>query len=53
MGRASWAGLEKRLILRNGKAEYKRGARSEDGRKKRGMRAKPRAADFIYYKIKQ
>jgi hypothetical protein len=44
--------LEKRLILRNGKAEYKRG---EKGRKK-GER-KPNAgpsqeiAEFVYYRL--
>src|SRR6266403_5890080 len=33
MSRASWMCLEKRLILRNGKAEYKRGERREGGGK--------------------
>src|SRR5882724_9478490 len=35
MGRASWACLEKRLILRNGKAEHKRGEETEIERKRR------------------
>src|SRR6267143_263752 len=37
MGRASWACLEKRLILRNGTAEHKRGGERKGGGKRQSI----------------
>jgi hypothetical protein len=46
--------LEKRLILRNGKAEYKRGEKREEGGGKGGPVGPRRAAtNIVYYNFNQ
>jgi hypothetical protein len=50
MGRASWMRLEKRLILRNGKAEYKRGEKGKKkGERKPNARPRQEITNVVYY----